>query len=464
MAAPHRCSKTSSFMTRRVEARLTIVVTLVAAALLGPLSGVVGAQDNGRCDAGVFDKPCELAKGAGDKIGSGVSNVVSAPFEAAGNSIMNQLTTWVAEAAVSLIGRIVEFMESSTTPRLTSEWFSDRYELMMGLGLLVLLPLLLIAAIRALLHQDMGQLLKSFFLYVPVAILATFVAIHLTQMLLAITDDLSAAVSESVGGDATRFLEGGAGSVASALGGVTGGFLMFFGALLVVVAGLLLWIQLLIRSAAIYVCVFFLPLVLAGLVWPATARWTKRLIETLIALILSKFVIVAIISLAVAAMGRPLSESGGGGVGTVIGGASLLLLAAFSPFALFKLIPLAEAHSIGHLEGMERRPGHALQGGGGFSVQSFVRDKVASGRAAQGIGGASGAGAGAGAASAATAGGAVAVMAAKKGAGAPGRQLERQSEIVTPAGEGSPRRNDSGKARGGQLQPPAPSKAKRKTV
>ncbi|MGH7316968.1 MAG: type IV secretion system protein [Candidatus Rokuibacteriota bacterium] len=421
------------------------------------------AQQGGRCDAGWMDRPCEWAKGAGDAIGSGVGNAVSAPLEAAGNSIMDQLTTWVADAAVSLIGRIVSFMESSTTPRLSSSWFTDRYELMMGLGLLILLPLLLIAAIRALLHQDLSQLLKSFFLYVPLAILATFVAIHLTQMLLSITDDLSAAVSESVGGDATRFLEGGAGSVASALDTVSGGFLMFFGALLVVVAGLLLWIQLLIRSAAIYVCVFFLPLVLAGLVWPATARWTKRLIETLIALILSKFVIVAIISLAVAAMGRPLGEADGGGVGTVIGGASLLLLAAFSPFALFKLIPLAESHSIGHLEGLERRPAHAMQGGGGFSVQSFVRDKVAAGRAGQGAMGAS---AGAEAATAASAGGAAAVMAAKKGATAPGRQLEHQTEVIgadnrkdsTPAG------TPGSGARGGRLRHPEASKPPRESL
>jgi type IV secretion system protein TrbL len=293
----------------------------------------------------------------------------------------------------------------------------------------------------------------------------TFVAIHLTQMLLAITDDLSAAVSDSVGGDATRFLEGGAGSVAAALGGVTGGFLMFFGALLVVIAGLLLWIQLLIRSAAIYVCVFFLPLVLAGLVWPATARWTKRLVETLIALILSKFVIVAIISLAVAAMGRPLSESGGGGVGTVVGGASLLLLAAFSPFALFKLIPLAEASSIGHLEGMERRPANAMQGGGGgFSVQGFVRDKVASGRAAQGIGGAAGAGAGAGAATAATAGGAAAVIAAHKGATAPGRQLEHHTEVAAGSSSNGRGNGSSAKARGGNLRPPEASKPGRESV
>ena len=447
-------------MTSRVRTRLIVFVTLVAAALLGPLSGAVGAQDDGRCDAGVLDKACELAKGAGDKIGSGISNVVSAPIEAAGNSIMDQLTTWVADAAVSLIGRIVSFMESSTTPRLTSDWFSDRYELMMGLGLLVLLPLLLIAAIRALLHQDMGQLLRSFFLYVPVAILVTFVAIHLTQMLLAITDDLSTAVSESVGGDATQFLEGGAGSVSSVLGGVTGGFLMFFGALLVVIAGLLLWIQLLIRSAAIYVCVFFLPLVLAGLVWPATARWTKRLVETLIALILSKFVIVAIISLAVAATGRPLSETGGdaGGVGTVVGGASLLLLAAFSPFASVQAHPTrrVELHrplrghgtpagpcdaGRGRLlgPGLRARQGRKWPGRSGHR-RCGRRSRCRSRRCHRGRGSA--------------------VMVASKAATAPGRQLEQQTEAASgsngKASDSSPKARPE--ARGGGLHPPQANK------
>ena len=445
----------------RLVRRVGTVAVLAAGALIGPLSTSLAAQQDGRCDAGWMDRPCEIAKGAGDKIGSGISNVVSAPIEAAGNSIMDQLTTWVAEAAVSLIGRIVSFMESSTTPRLTSEWFSDRYELMMGLGLLVLLPLLLIAAIRALLHQDMGQLLRSFFLYVPVAILVTFVAIHLTQMLLAITDDLSTAVSESVGGDATKFLEGGAGSVASVLGGVTGGFLMFFGALLVVIAGLLLWIQLLIRSAAIYVCVFFLPLVLAGLVWPATSALDQ-------------------------AIGRdshradPLQvrdrgdhQPRGRGHGSAAqrvgrrrrrrGNRGRRRLAAAARRVLSLRVVQAHPTRRGELHrpprGHGTPPGPCDAGrGGGFSVQGFVRDKVASGRAAQGIGGA--AGAGAGAATAATAGGAAAVMAASKAATAPGRQLEHHTEAAAgsngKASDSSPKARPA--ARGGGLQPPQASK------
>ena len=53
-----------------------------------------------------------------------------------------------------------------------------------------------------------------------------------------------------------------------------------------------------IRDAAIYICVFFLPLTFVAMIWPATSRWARRLVELLVAIILAKFVIVAILSLA----------------------------------------------------------------------------------------------------------------------------------------------------------------------
>ena len=57
-----------------------------------------------------------------------------------------------------------------------------------------------------------------------------------------------------------------------------------------------------IRDAAIYICVFFLPLTFVAMIWPATSRWARRLVELLVAIILAKFVIVAILSLATAAI------------------------------------------------------------------------------------------------------------------------------------------------------------------
>ena len=121
----------------------------------------------------------------------------------------------------------------------------------------------------------------------------------------------------------------------------------------VVLAGLLLWVELVLRAAAIYVAVLFLPLALAAFIWPVTAHWSRRLAETLAALVLSKFVVVAVLALGFYAFqSGALGQSVGGGL---VPGASLLLLAAFAPYVLLRLVPLAEAGALAHMEGVSRR-------------------------------------------------------------------------------------------------------------
>jgi hypothetical protein len=161
----------------------------------------------------------------------------------------------------------------------------------------------------------------------------------------AVTGDMAANFAAAM--DALR----GAIAAVSSPGTVGAGTMLAITVMLVLLAGaLLIWIELLLRTSAIYVVVLFLPLAMSGLVWRATVSWTRRMIEILVALILSKFVIVVIIDLAAGMI------VAGDGIGTILQGATLLLLAACAPFALLRLIPLAEAGVIGHLEGMERRP------------------------------------------------------------------------------------------------------------
>ena len=131
----------------------------------------------------------------------------------------------------------------------------------------------------------------------------------------------------------------------------------------------LVWVELLVRAAAVYVAVLFLPLALASLAWPAIAHWCRRLVDTLVALVLGKFVIVSVLSLAAGALAAGTGSAptgptggaagrggaGGGGFTTVLGGAALLLLSAFAPWALFRLLPFVEAGAVGHLEGLGRR-------------------------------------------------------------------------------------------------------------
>jgi hypothetical protein len=62
---------------------------------------------------------------------------------------------------------------------------------------------------------------------------------------------------------------------------------------------------------------------------------------------------VAVISLAAGALA---SANATDKLDTLMSGAALLVLAAFAPFALLKLIPMVEAGALGHLERLERRP------------------------------------------------------------------------------------------------------------
>ena len=53
--------------------------------------------------------------------------------------------------------------------------------------------------------------------------------------------------------------------------------------------------------------------------------------------------------------GAGSGSGGGGSIAAVLGGAALLVLAGFAPWALFRLLPFLEAGAVGHLEGLGHR-------------------------------------------------------------------------------------------------------------
>jgi hypothetical protein len=140
------------------------------------------------------------------------------------------------------------------------------------------------------------------------------------------------------------------GTAIGALGVAAGSpFVTFLIALLAAAGGLILWLELLIREAAVYVVVMMLPLVFAAMVWPARRVWAIRAVEVLVALILAKFAIVSILALAAAALGH----SGGSVIVRALAGLVLVMLGAFAPWVLLRLLPLAEVASAaaGHVRG-----------------------------------------------------------------------------------------------------------------
>lgn len=411
----------------------TLVLTISTPATAAP----------GKCEAFfAFDPVCEAGKTVGGKAGE----ILTAPVRYAAGSAVDAITSWVADTAQWILGKVVSFIDHSTTPGLDASWFDERYRFMIGLAALVLLPMLLIATVRAVVTQDLSQLIRSFFVYLPVAVLGTSVAVHITQALLSITDSMSEAVARNVAGDVSQIFDA-VGGTLSGSAGTTGpaipSFAIFFGALLLVIGSFFVWLELLVRSAAVTAAVFFLPMILAGLVWPAAMQWTKRLIEILVALIVSKFVIVAVISLATAALADP----GGGGFGTVMGAAALMLMAAFSPFAVMKLVPMVEGAAIDHLQGKGRGPIQTMRPGGGVNqVVSVMRAKTR-GNSSQGLA-VAGAGAGAASGVGAATGGGAAARAAQSAAKLPGKKAEQVQSQSSAAADSRPpsERRAGGKA------------------
>jgi len=110
----------------------------------------------------------------------------------------------------------------------------------------------------------------------------------------------------------------------------------------VLVAGVLafiIWVELAFRAALLLLLAAFVPLALAGLFWSATARWTRRLLESLAAVLLAPLVITMVMVLATATLTAPT-----GGVAAGIDQAAialaLLFLGTLGLPMTFRLIPV----------------------------------------------------------------------------------------------------------------------------
>ena len=288
------------------------------------------------------------------QVGSLGGSIAASGFE----SVLSGISQWVASGAEWLLAQIGDVLDSTTTVDVGATWFRTHYEEMTALAGVVILPMLLASTLQAVVRQNPGQLVRTFLVQLPLALLLAVVAIQIVILSLSATDAMSDAVAGGTGADVTSLLSGvTTGLVAAAADPTIASFVLLLVALLVAVAAFVLWLELLIRAAAVYVAVLFLPLALATLVWPAVSHWCRRLVETLAALILSKFVIVATLSLAAGAVSSGTAGTGahGAGFSAVLAGGALLVMATFVPFAILRMIPAVEAGAVAHLDGLRER-------------------------------------------------------------------------------------------------------------
>ena len=363
---------------------------LPALAFAGLLAGLVllaqpsppKAEANVVCDvgsapadavSGIADAVTGGIVGGGNPVGDacnavsgGVTGIVTDPIndaiEGVGNSIFEQITTWVSGGAGWLIGKVVEGINETTTPELTTKGFLQQYGRMAQIAALMGLAMLLLAVLEGLAQGNAGLLARVVLVNLPLAFIATSVAYAVVQMLLVVTDGLCHAVASAshdnsqeffrgaitglsqAGGDAGREVGGGGGTnVPGAAAGQAAGstavplFVTFLAAIIGAFAAFMVWLELLMRDAAVYVVALFMPLALAASIWPRWGGALRRTGELLLVVIGSKFVIVSIISLAAGLMAE-----NDGRIEHILAASALMLLACFAPFVLFRLVPFAE--------------------------------------------------------------------------------------------------------------------------
>jgi hypothetical protein len=303
-------------------------------------------EDSTRDDAAPNNSSCALPATlvcAGGAIIDAAAGAAGAGLEFAGDAVMGGLTDWVAGGAAWLLARAARLLDRSTRPALGSTWFQRQYSSMLGLAVGLSLLFLICALLQATIRQDARALVRSALLALPLSMMLCFAAVTLVEGALAVTDWMTAAVLHRFERDTGEFFAD-VGEVlvpASLTGSPLPGFLLFLGAFVTALATFVVWLELVMREAAIYLAVAFLPLCFAAMVWERTAHWCRRLVELLVAVILAKLTIATAIAVAAGAMGHARGD--GGGLTALMAGCAVMLLAALTPWMLLQLVPIAES-------------------------------------------------------------------------------------------------------------------------
>jgi len=236
---------------------------------------------------------------------------------------------------------------SETTAVNFGTWFAAPWRAMLAVGGIVAVPLFFVGVLSALakgegpagLAKVVGRLLG--------AAVGGVLALAGVELVMALVD-FSCQVVEHGSGISLPAALARLGTALGAGYGIDGGVGGALLALLTALGAIVLWLELAVRSALIIVATAFIPLGLAGLLWPATASWMRRLAEVIAAVAVSKLVIVVVLVLGAAALfASPLSiHTPATDIDAMVTGVAFLALATLGlPMAL-RIVPMAAEAAI----------------------------------------------------------------------------------------------------------------------
>ena len=331
-----------------------------------------------------------------------IVDAITAPFNAAAgwawDTVIGGIADWLAKGFVQLVSFVWEIMDQSSSPRLTSEWFSRStgapYLTAVAVATGLLLVFVFCALIQGVLAGRPMELVKRMVYDTPVAVAGILFTVGFAQVGIDLVDSMADVIWQLTRPKAINAVDGLL-LTASKLTPLS--FLTPLLLLIGMLGMLMLWMVLFVREALIYLVVAMAPIAWATSVWPAIASVRKRVLEMLAALVFSKLAIAMALAVGLGALGgigatgNPGESTVGNGLaefGTLVVGIITFGLAAFMPFLVIKLVPIVEAAAIA--QGIHSAPLRAAQMGLQYSyyLQGMQSRLAGTGRGLGGSGGA----------------------------------------------------------------------------
>jgi hypothetical protein len=303
-------------------------LALLPAAAADPCSLLIGSMKQACEDTGKLVGGTSSGSG-----GTAAASLLTDPLGSIAHSC--------AEAAAWVINSVAGAVTGTTAVDFTNSGFIKQYAIVFAASTILTVVLWLLAVIKRAVRGDSivtAVTEATTFLWLAVGASA-FTPVVLAGMV-EITDSVTTAIGSGTRGDTNNFLSSFANTIsppngqASALGG--GPILLIFVSLISMIAAAMLWVELLIRAAMLYVGAALAAAVYAGLVDKSLWHHVRRWVGMMIAVDLAKPVIVVVLGLATAisAGGAPQSA-----FASVLSGLAIMALSIFASALIFRFVP-----------------------------------------------------------------------------------------------------------------------------
>ncbi|WP_405554636.1 hypothetical protein [Streptomyces sp. NBC_01171] len=288
--------------------------------------------------------PCDLIHGAArdfcdkDSSGGGSSRKGLTTDNPLTSSLdpLSSLAKGCADAASWTIGKLSDAVKETANVDFTNPKFLQQYAVVFAASTILTLVLWLLAvAKRAVRGVPLTTAISEAVGFLWLTVLASAFTPLILYTVVSAADGVTDVLAKATGDQAETFFGTFSGALEKGddIGG--GPIMLIVVSLVSILAAGVLWLELVIRAALLYVGALLGTVVYAGLVdknlWGHVRRWAG----IMIAVIMIKPVIVIVLGLAGALSG----DSGPDAFGAVVSGLSIILLAIFASAMIYRFVP-----------------------------------------------------------------------------------------------------------------------------